>query len=627
MSDPQIRLVEPAGPPANQPARRPLGRLLVEQGLITTTDLLDALGQQRFGDAQLGHFLVARGLISDADLAQVLALQWQLAFLDRSTRRADPTLMAGIDPHLCLTIEAVPWEKLESGTLVATSAPERRDEITRAFPAHFHPLTLAVASRQDIQDAIHSGGSIRLTERAETLVPDPLSCRNLPALLRAIGVVIACTLALALLMQWLVFTDLLLSLFVFSITMVLVGMAIKTAGACLQLLSKAPILARPATPPERLPQVSLLVPLHRETEILPALLDRLKLLSYPKALLDVIFVVEEHDHHMRDHLARLPLPRWIRVLIVPAGQITTKPRAMNYALPYCKGSILGIYDAEDAPDPDQIMNVVATFDSHPEKVACIQAVLDFYNSHDTVITRFFAIEYATWFRLILPGLARMGFAIPLGGTSVFFRRNVLEQLHGWDAHNVTEDADLGIRLARAGYQTMLINSVTYEEANWAVWPWIKQRSRWLKGYVITYLNHMRNPMRLLFELGAWKFLGFQAFFLSSISQYMLAPLIWSCMALYFGAPHWMQAAMPPSFLTNLMLAFSFMWAASTGIYILAIWGVEKRALLPWTLGMSLYMSLGTLAVYKGIYEIARKPFYWEKTAHGRNAGKRASPKR
>lgn len=306
----------------------------------------------------------------------------------------------------------------------------------------------------------------------------------------------------------------------------------------------------------------------------------------------------------------------MRVLIVPPGQITTKPRALNYALPFYRGEIVGIYDAEDAPHPEQINDIVATFHVEPKKVACIQAVLDFYNARSNALSRFFAIEYATWFRLILPGLARMGFAVPLGGTSVFFRRDVLEELHGWDAHNVTEDADLGIRLARAGYQTKLIKSVTLEEANNKTWPWIKQRSRWLKGYLITYFTHMRRPMRLLFELGVWKFLGFQAFFLSSISQYMLAPLIWSCMLLYFGAPVWMQSALPTEFLNTMMFAFIGMWIASTAVYIIAVSGENHRHLIPWSILMSIYMALGTLAIYKGAWELVTKPFYWEKTAHG-----------
>lgn len=401
--------------------------------------------------------------------------------------------------------------------------------------------------------------------------------------------------------------------------MVFVGIAIKTTGAVLHLVSSASIFAKEGPLPRKLPVISLLVPLHDEAAILPDLLKRLARIDYPKELLDVLLVIEAQDTTTRAHLGDVDLPAWIRVVTVPPGQICTKPRAMNFALPFCKGSIVGIYDAEDAPDPDQLHKVVATFANAAPNTACIQAVLDFYNARSNAMARFFAIEYAAWFRLILPGVARLGFAIPLGGTSVFFKRHALEDAHGWDAHNVTEDADLGIRLARLGYKTVLISSETLEEANNRVWPWIKQRSRWLKGYLITYLTHMRRPWRLLVELGPWKFLGFQAFFLSAISQYMLAPLIWSSLVLYFGYPHFITHALPPDRLRLIMAAFMLTWFSSLAVYIVAVSGARHRHLIPWTLGMSVYLALGTLAIYKGAWELVRKPFYWDKTQHGHGA--------
>ena len=451
---------------------------------------------------------------------------------------------------------------------------------------------------------------------AETRVPEDLSCRSLPAQIKTSLAFSLPMLVLALALQWLTFAGLYRAIFGFAVVMVFTGIVIKTAAAFIQLFVKEPEKQIRAAPTTKLPSVSLLIPLHDETEILEALLCHIGMLTYPETLLDVILIVEASDTLTRSHLETTDLPNWMRILIVPPGKITTKPRAMNYALPFCRGDIIGIYDAEDAPNPDQLSDVVDLFARTSEKTACIQAVLDFYNARSNALSRFFAIEYATWFRLILPGIARMGFAIPLGGTSVFFRRNVLEKLDGWDAHNVTEDADLGMRLARAGYQTTLISSVTLEEANNKAWPWIKQRSRWLKGYLITYFTHMRRPFRLLFELGAWKFLGFQAFFLSSISQYMLAPLIWSCMALYFGAPQWMDAALPAEFLNTIMVAFIVMWFTSTTVYIVAVSGELHRHLIPWTPFMSAYMALGTLAIYKGAWELITKPFYWEKPRMG-----------
>ncbi|CAN0585215.1 unnamed protein product, partial [Ectocarpus sp. 12 AP-2014] len=222
-----------------------------------------------------------------------------------------------------------------------------------------------------------------------------------------------------------------------------------------------------------------------EQDIARTLVARLSRLTYPKALLDVVLVLEAEDRLTRETLARTDLPPWMRTITVPPGDVTTKPRALNYAFRFTRGEIIGIYDAEDAPAPDQIDRVVAQFHDSPGNVGCLQGILDYYNPRANWLSRCFTIEYASWFRILLPGLSRLGLVVPLGGTTVFFRREVLEKVGGWDAHNVTEDADLGVRLARHGFRTDLMPSVTREEANNRFWPWIKQRSRWLKGYGIT----------------------------------------------------------------------------------------------------------------------------------------------
>ncbi|MEZ5913011.1 MAG: glycosyltransferase [Paracoccaceae bacterium] len=277
----------------------------------------------------------------------------------------------------------------------------------------------------------------------------------------------------------------------------------------------------------RLPVVSLIVPLFHERDIAARLVRRLERLDYPREFLDIVLVVEAEDDSTRRALAGAQLPGWMRVLTAPPGSLKTKPRAMNVALDFCRGSIIGIYDAEDAPAPDQIARVVQRFHERDERVACLQGVLDFYNPRTNWLSRCFTMEYAAWFRVVLPGLERLGLAFPLGGTTLFFRREALEALGGWDAHNVTEDADLGIRLARHGYRAEFLDSVTEEEANCRAMPWIRQRSRWLKGYMMTWAVHSRRPLRLWRELGTWKFLGFQVMFLGTISQYLLAPVLWS----------------------------------------------------------------------------------------------------
>lgn len=292
---------------------------------------------------------------------------------------------------------------------------------------------------------------------------------------------------------------------------------------------------------------------------------------------------------------------------------------MNYALRFARGSYVGIYDAEDAPAPDQIERMVDHFHHAPETVGCVQGVLDFYNPRANWLSRCFAIEYASWFRVLLPGLARIGFAVPLGGTTVFFRRKALEVTGGWDAHNVTEDADLGIRLARYGFRTELFASVTREEANNRFWPWIKQRSRWLKGYGLTWWVHSRNPVQLYRDVGAKKFLGVQLLFLTTLVQFALAPVLWSFWLIVAGLPH----PLDPYLDRDITVAFTamFLSAEAIGIFVglAAVARTPHARLFAWVPTLFAYFPLGTLAIYKAFWEMITNPFYWDKTQHGQSA--------
>lgn len=321
----------------------------------------------------------------------------------------------------------------------------------------------------------------------------------------------------------------------------------------------------------------------------------------------------------REALAQTDLPPWMRVIEVPDGPITTKPRAMNYAMRFARGEIIGIYDAEDSPAPDQLSRVVEHFSRAPSKVACLQGILDFYNPKANWLSRCFAIEYASWFRVILPGLARLGFAIPLGGTTVFLRREALEKVGGWDAHNVTEDADLGLRLARHGYVTELIPVVTREEANNRTWPWIKQRSRWLKGYMITWRVHMRAPLRLLRDLGPWRFLGVQLVFLSGFAQFLLAPVLWCYWLALTGWHPPLQTVVDPDVMVAMVALFLATEAITVLVGIVAVSRSPHSGLMIWIPTLFLYFPLGTLAVYKAAWELVTRPFYWDKTTHGHSA--------
>ena len=369
--------------------------------------------------------------------------------------------------------------------------------------------------------------------------------------------------------------------------------------------------------PDKPPRISLLVPLFDERDIAGDLVRRLSKLTYPRDRLEVCLILEWGDQRTETALRAAELPAWMRIVHVPGGVLRTKPRAMNYALDFTNGDYVGIYDAEDAPAPDQLWKVVDAFKRAAPDVACLQGVLDFYNAKQTWLTRCFTIDYAIWFRLVLPGLVRLGLPIPLGGTTVFFRRSALEALGRWDAHNVTEDADLGLRLARRGYRCAFMPSVTEEEATHAISPWVRQRSRWIKGYAMTWAVHMRDPLRLLGELGPLRFLSVQILFLGTLSQFVLAPLLWSFWLVPFGLPHPMSEVLPWGAVITLAGLFLLAEALTMIVAVLSVATPKRRWLIKWVPLIHFYFPLATIASWKGLGEMISRPFFWDKTRHGR----------
>lgn len=293
--------------------------------------------------------------------------------------------------------------------------------------------------------------------------------------------------------------------------------------------AREPIATTPMRPPPRLrdrllPVYTILVPLFRERRVVAQIVAALEALDYPAAKLDVKLILEEEDRDTREALGRMTLPGFVEVVIAPAGLPRTKPRALNVALPLARGEFTVIYDAEDIPDPGQLRLAVATFARQPPDVVCLQARLVIDNTRDNWLTRLFTIEYAALFDVINPGLAALDCPVPLGGTSNHLRTAVLKGVGGWDAWNVTEDADLGIRLALLGYRVADLPSSTFEEAPATLNAWVKQRSRWMKGFLQVCLTHSRHPLRGLRALGPAKFVGAMTMTLGTIVAALGFPL-------------------------------------------------------------------------------------------------------
>lgn len=606
--------------PAGRTRPKPIGQLLVDRGDLSAQDLARAVALQRREDARFGDILVTQGMVTSEALYDGLAEQYQTVVANLANEPPDVRLVDQLGADFCIRNGVLPWKRVGSATVVIFSRPETFERLAPRMPESFGRVLLAVAPDKDIHRALVATRHRALAGRAESRVEPDESCRSWnagPVLRTAAAAAIALVatllfapaLAFAVLAGW-------------AIATLVVNSALKFAAALIYLRDRRPAAARqPGSVPGgpgflRLPTVSLLVPLYRERAIAERLVKRLSALDYPRELLDICLIVEEDDLLTRETLSRSRLPAWMRQITVPAGAVRTKPRALNFALDFLRGSIVGVYDAEDAPEPGQIHKVVRRFADRGPEVACLQGVLDFYNPRENWLARVFTIEYASWFRVVLPGFARLGFAIPLGGTTLFFRRSALEMLGGWDAHNVTEDADLGIRLARYGFRTELIDTVTKEEANCRAIPWIKQRSRWIKGYAMTWLVHMRAPRQLLTDLGLRRFLGVQFLFLGTLSQFLLAPLLWSFWLMLFGLPHPLTPLLPQTAFIALTVIFLASELITIGVGVLAVAGGEHRTLWKWAPTMHVYWPLATFAAFKGVFEIITKPFYWDKTQHG-----------
>ncbi|CUI88637.1 glycosyltransferase family 2 protein [Cognatishimia activa] len=590
-----------------------LGRRLLEDGLIAPWQLFYGLSALTKWDACLADVLIAKSWVSEARLMPYLSDHYAAQVIDLKQAPPDFRLSQLLPASFCIKHAIVPWISTNGQLVFATSRPHAFETLKPALPAGPNGLRFVLVNERDLHEHLAKVFHHDLVHLCETRVPSEKSCRDWTGGENRRYKIIATLLA----MMVTIFAAFPIETLLFIAVIILFTQAMAANMKASAFFKSRPAkVVRPKTH-GKLPKISVLVPLYKETEIARALIRRLGALTYPKALLDVVLVLEEDDTQTKAALDKGRLTDWMRVVQVPPGSgLTTKPRAMNYALDFCKGDVIGIWDAEDAPAPDQLEIVAAHVLSADGDVACWQGILDYYNPKTNWLSRCFALEYSMWFRTILRGMSRLGAAIPLGGTTLFLRRDAIEAVGGWDAHNVTEDADLGIRLYRHGYRTELISTVTQEEANCRFQPWVKQRSRWLKGYMITYLVHMRRPRLLLQELGLRGFLGFNAIFLSTLSQFLLAPFVWSFWLIALGAPISWLTILPNTLILLVTALFIGCAALDMTLAVTSLKGQNRRWLAGWAATLPFYFTLATVAAYKALFELVSMPFYWDKTAHG-----------
>ncbi len=610
-------------PPGQEPGQRRLGELLLGAGHITGNQLATALMRQRRTGAKLGTILTHAGAVTQQQVADALATQLRLPRVDLS-QAAVPTL-TGAAADVLKDHNVVALGEAAGTLYIATADPTDAHGLASVASATGRPVQAVVTTadaleqhvrtrdaRPDIHTAVHRLVEGRPSDSAHVVLSQGQKrfAIGLILVIAIFGILAPLATAIGLALTATIFY-LTSSLYRFR----LVEQSLKHE-------MDSPVTEQDiADLDEReLPIYSVLLPMYKEAEVVPKLLRSLTNLDYPAEKLDILLLIEEDDHETRDEIIRMRLPPQFRMIIVPDAQPRTKPKACNYGLLHARGDFVVIYDAEDEPEPDQLKKVIAVFRALDDpQVVCVQCKLNYFNSHQNLLTAWFTTEYSMWFDLVLPGLDATDAPIPLGGTSNHFVTRTLLDLGAWDPHNVAEDADLGIRLARRGLRTAVVDSTTYEEATSDVHNWVRQRSRWVKGYIQSWLVHMRHPVQLWRELGPRRFLSFQLTVGGTFMTFLLNPVFWLLTTLWTFTEAGVIRDVFPGYL---------FYAAGAGLFAgnflftyLNAAGAAHRGdhhLVKYALLSPVYWGLMSLAAWKGALQLITKPHYWEKTIHGRD---------
>ncbi|WP_429002168.1 glycosyltransferase family 2 protein [Xanthomonas sacchari] len=599
----------------------PIGEALVAAGVIDPPQLHNALALQSRWRSRLGDVVLAQRGVAPLRFYTVLAEHFGLNFANLLKQPIDPALFQPERLSDYAQRLVLPWRE-EDGQLVLAVADPGPEIFAWARATYGEQVRFVGTSKFDIVWSLQQHADAQLTHDALNLLAEhapehsarQVITRAQSVFLVALTVVLAAALAL-----WPLVTLIALNTLIAVAFLATFGLKLVLAwrGARRRIDIKVSDEEVAALGDEDLPVYTVLVPMYKEPDVLPILANALRRLDYPTSKLDVKLVLEADDTETIEAAKALGLEAFFEIIRVPPSQPKTKPKACNYALRFARGQMLTIYDAEDKPEPDQLKRVVAAFRKSPADVACIQARLNYYNADENWLTRMFTLEYTLWFDFYLPALETLRIPIPLGGTSNHFRLDILRKVHAWDPYNVTEDADLGVRLTQQGYRVSVVNSTTFEEANVSIPNWIRQRSRWLKGYMQTWLVHMRDPVQLYRSTGVRGFWGFQLFVGGTFFTALAAPLMWLSYGLWLAVgSKFFDPFFPPALLylslLNLLLGNGFL------IYMTLVAAFKRDyfRLAPYALTVPLYWLLQSIAAYKGLWQLIRNPFYWEKTTHG-----------
>ncbi len=598
-----------------------LGEILLKQKLISEQQLADIIALQKSKKTRLGDIIIAENIINYKQLYSAIAEQNGLVFIDLLQDAPDKELITIHEIRNYLNFRAMPWKKENNKIIVAVA--EYNYDTKKWIKDNFgEGAEIAITSPFDIRKTIENifGEFLEEESKLKLWKKNPEESARDTAYSQNIFLI------LLLLLSALLFIK-------FPVNSIVAILAVCNIFYLCGWIIKVIVFSNgiPENPKpdwikllseldeESLPIYTILVPMYEEKESLPALLAAIWRIDYPKEKLDIKLILEADDSGTYEAAIALKPGYNFDIIRVPHSDIRTKPKACNYALRFARGAYVTIFDADDIPNILQLKKSVVTFRLQPDDVVCLQAKLAYYNYDDNWLTNFFALEYSILFDVLLHGLERLKIPLPLGGTSNHFSLAKLQELGEWDAYNVTEDADLGVRLAAYGFRTKMLDSHTLEEAPNSIMAWIRQRSRWVKGYLQTYLVHMRRPLKLYRKLGARAFWGFQFFIGFSSFAFFTAPFLWLFTIIFYFLPHNVTENFLPQWLlmimvTNLLLNFIIHWLMLT--YCVSLREESSAKYKMAALFYPLYLILHSIASYRALGQLISNPHFWEKTAHG-----------
>lgn len=611
------------------PLKNKLGEMLIQRGALTEAQLNLVLEFQQKSGGLLGDIILSLGFVDANTLFKVIASQQGIGRI--GSQFAIHSLK--IPEEIAREYQAIVVHTSLNQVVVAVAKVLSEDQVQVLESMLGYTVEQVLATHTELEllwRQAYSSELMAISTKKLAVDSPHQSAKNVFTKRQIIGMVIMLVTAIIGLyfdaFKTVLTINVIIQIVYFIVSVLKFLMILRGTRPTSQIKVSNEELA--AIDERALPIYTILVPMYKESNVIRELINNLEKLDYPKFKLDIRLLIEEDDVEALELLSSMNLPNYYTCIVVPHSKPKTKPKACNYGLIHARGEYVVIYDAEDRPEPDQLKKVYEAFTRSPESCCCIQAKLNYFNSEQNLLTRWFTQEYSMWFDLLLPGLMQLDIPIPLGGTSNHFKTEILKKLNAWDPYNVTEDADLGIRLYGEGFTTGIVDSRTWEEANSRTGNWIRQRSRWIKGYMLTWLVHMRFPFRLWRQIGTRGMIGLQVIVLATPLLPLINPFLWLLIILWYLTHNQFIPKMFPGPIyyiaaVELIIGnFLFVFSNVVGVYKIIDELHAKNdytlsfRLIKYALLTPIYWVLMSVAAYKAAWQLIFKPFYWEKTDHG-----------